>query len=274
MPFLTPFPSTALASHSLQATGLKLNYEIMTSFALYLSADGLPCIQLVSPISLCQFLKIKHSPGCSWHNSNGDHEYTTGFGGAKNAGMPLLTLFPSTVLEDWGAKGTWTVKSVRSFQATSFEGQIIRVDSRSTFSVVGFPSMHFVTVTALCRFFNIQVRKLQYMVIMMVHHPIWKGRKCRQAIADSLSFYCPRRSWSQRDTDGPRPSFSFRKKISNDKPFALYFFSGRVYKHAFCHCNCTLSALQHQALTLLFLTNIWDDALWVCLNIAEDRKLQ
>ena len=63
MPLLTSFPSTALEGQgrSLQTTAFKQEY-----FMLRLSVARLPGMQLVILTSLCLFLKIKHSPGCSW----------------------------------------------------------------------------------------------------------------------------------------------------------------------------------------------------------------
>ena len=137
-------------------------------------------------------------------------------------------------------------------------------------SVAGLPSLNLVTVvtlSSLCQpvksnshlavpheplgwhagmSWGGKLHYLQEMVIMVIHDEIRRSPKCKHALVDPLSFYCPR---------GSRP-FSASNCI---RTTATALVSGQASRHAACHSNFTLSVPENQALTWLFLINAWYD---------------
>ena len=92
---------------------------------------------------------------------------------------------------------------------------------------------------------------------MMTHHGIWRDQKWRHALAVSLSFYYPR---IKKTVGHPLPSLSASSCIQTTATHVALV-SGRPSKLAPCRC-ChsifTLSTLENQALTWLFLIYVCD----------------
>ena len=117
MPFLICSPCAALESRE-EGHGRSYPFILCKqqapndkSFALRCTFQCLGFQRTDCLSNFSGLLKNKHSPGYSWWTSDmtctkklslkrRSWWYTTQFGGAQNADMPLLTRFPSTALED------------------------------------------------------------------------------------------------------------------------------------------------------------------------------
>ena len=251
MPLLKFFPSTALEDwgaggaftvqflHSLEENKLHMTNQSRWTF----SVVGLWSMHFVTPTSLGRLFHIKHSPGCSLWTSI-DHDDTPRDleepkMQTRPGWLPFL-LLPKRIKEPEGASTSFILcKQLHSNESCcACQWRAARhAACHSNFTLLGLKNQ------ALSWLFSIEVsdelyicvsnakvRKLQRMVIMMVHHAIWKRPNCRHPLVEILSFHCPRGSWSQRDTHGLIPSFSWLKQLQTTN-----------------HLGCTFSVAGSQA---------------------------